>query len=1182
MQLLLASGMIFAGELAAKTLVVGSEQDYPPFALGQNDAEADGFTVELWKAVAKEAGLNYTIRVRPFHQILQEFKEGKIDVLINLAQSDERRQFVDFSIPHVTVNGAIFVRKGESSIHSEADFAGKSIIVLNADLAHDYAVSRGWSKQLVLTDKAADGFRLLSSGKHDALLISKLTGMQTLRALKISNIRALETKAGFSQKFSFAVHKGDAELLAKINEGLALTKPSGVFDVLYERWFGPYEEKEVTFLDVFKYLAPITFVLLCFAGYEFYKRQIERRRSEAQLALSARVFKEAREAIMITDASGNIVDVNPTFSEITGYSRNEVIGQNPRMLSSGKHGPDFYAEMWDGLKKNGFWQSEVWNRKKNGEEFIEQLTISTLQDEDNNVIHYVGLFSDISERKKMEIVLADNERHLSTLISTTPVGVFETDQDGKCTYVNDRWSEITGLQLKIAQADGWAKAIHPEDRDTVFTEWAASVREERPFQLEYRFQRADGKVTWVLGQSRDSRTASGELLGYIGTITDISERKQAEEELQMMRFCVDHAGDSIFWIDREGRILYVNDAACSERGYSREELLALSIFDLDPDYQQGVWGPHFEDLRQRITITLETRHRTKSGHVYPIEVNANYVNIGGHEFNFAFLRDITSRKNTEKILQHAKESAEAHARSKSEFLANMSHEIRTPMNGIIGLTELALNQQTSPEVRDYLSKISSSSQSLLGILNDILDFSKLEAGRMIIEHSQFHLDVVLDNLRNLFEERAHAKHLDFSIAVAESTPRHLIGDAMRLQQILANLLGNSIKFTSQGHVALRISRSEIKDSLVHLHFVVEDTGIGISKDEQEKLFQPFSQADTSITRRFGGTGLGLAISHDMLELMGGKFEVESVAGQGTSFSFDLLLDVAEIGKESSERKRANRKEGALQHDLAEIGNRLHGARILVAEDNSINQQVVKEFLTLSGMEVTIANHGQEAIDLLQTKSFDAILMDISMPVMDGVQATQLIRGKSQYQKLPIIALTAGVTQEEHENCLACGMNDFVAKPINPEALIEILAKWIQPRVETDAPRVEHNNDWSYIEDALPGFNLSTLKTMIGGRADLLMGMLQSFFNDFAGESTAIMSRIQKQEIPEAEKLLHRLKGAAGSLGAQKLHQACETLDSQLKKGDYNPDSLNKWLKVYDRTMVILAEALTKLEGRKAE
>lgn len=286
--LLTSSPFIYADD---KPLIVGSEQDYPPFALGLTDATADGFTVELWRAVAAESNLNSRIRVLPFHEVLREFKAGNIDVLINLAQSDERRQFADFTVPHVIVHGAVFVRTGDKRIHSEADLNDKSIIVLNADLAHDYAVSKGWKKQLVLVDTSEAGFQLLASGQHDVLLLSELTGKQTLEKLKLKDIDALPVKVDFAQKFSFAVHKGNAELLAKINEGLALTKVSGVYDTLYEKWFGVYEEQALLpFL--LKYLTPVVSFFVFVMALIFYRRNIERKQAmrilkENQLALAA-------------------------------------------------------------------------------------------------------------------------------------------------------------------------------------------------------------------------------------------------------------------------------------------------------------------------------------------------------------------------------------------------------------------------------------------------------------------------------------------------------------------------------------------------------------------------------------------------------------------------------------------------------------------------------------------------------------------------------------------------------------------------------------------------------------------------------------------------------------------------------------------------------------------------------
>jgi diguanylate cyclase (GGDEF)-like protein/PAS domain S-box-containing protein len=330
---------------AGKTLVVGSEEDYPPFAIGKAGEPAGGFTVELWKAVAEQNQLQYTIRVRPFREILQEFRSGEVDVLINLAQSDERRRFADFSVPHVTVKGAIFVRKAaRSTIRSEEDLTGKAIIVLNADLAHDYAVSRGWGRQLVPVDTAAEGLALLARGKHDAMLLSKLVGIQTVREMKLSNIVPVDQSAGFSQKFSFAVRKGNSDLLAQINEGLALTKASGVYDELYQKWFGVYEER-VSYRYLLKYLVPAALLLLGLSAFAFYQRQRAYQEAASQrtqaLETVRRIAKEEEanrfinsiidstpDPISVIDRQHRWVIVNDAFCAFVGHSREELIGKS--------------------------------------------------------------------------------------------------------------------------------------------------------------------------------------------------------------------------------------------------------------------------------------------------------------------------------------------------------------------------------------------------------------------------------------------------------------------------------------------------------------------------------------------------------------------------------------------------------------------------------------------------------------------------------------------------------------------------------------------------------------------------------------------------------------------------------------------------------------------------------------
>lgn len=379
-------------------LIVGSEQAFPPFSTGMTDATAGGFTVELWKAVAAEAGLNYSIRVLPFHEILQEFKDGKIDVLINLAKSDERKAFADFTVPHVIVNGGIFVRKNQSKVHVESDLVDQSIIVLKADLAHDYAVSKGLGKELVLVDTIEKGLRLLASGKHDAMLLSKIAGLQSLKSTGISNLEVLKVNVGFSQKFSFAVQKGQSELLSKLNEGLAITKTNDTYTKVYEKWFGVYEDKSDALIEILMYLMAPTLLLLGLSLYFYFSRKIERKKSDDEMKIAAIAF-ETQEGMMVTDVNSIIIRVNKAFTKITGFSAEEAIGKSPNQFNSGRQSDDFYLTMWGKVQHDGFWEGEVWNRRKNGEIYPEHLTITAVKDAKGITTNYVATLNDITMSK---------------------------------------------------------------------------------------------------------------------------------------------------------------------------------------------------------------------------------------------------------------------------------------------------------------------------------------------------------------------------------------------------------------------------------------------------------------------------------------------------------------------------------------------------------------------------------------------------------------------------------------------------------------------------------------------------------------------------------------------------------------------------------------------------------------
>lgn len=514
----------------------------------------------------------------------------------------------------------------------------------------------------------------------------------------------------------------------------------------------------------------------------------------------------------------------------------------------------------------------------------------------------------------------------------------------------------------------------------------------------------------------------------------------------LLNSIVEGTPDAIYVKDKNGRYLLVNSAAAKMFDKNKDDILGRDDTAFLPAMQAKIVRAldHAVMASGRIK-TYQEAIATADGELAFLSTKGAIFGADGKvEGLFVIARDITDRKQVEKSMREAKDAAERLAKAKSEFLANMSHEIRTPMNAIVGLSHLALNQPTSGEVRDYLEKINLSSESLLGILNDILDFSKMEAGKLAIDHVPFSLGNIQKTLYNLFSARAEQKLLDFYVEIAPDVPTNLIGDALRIQQILSNLIGNAIKFTQHGYVRLQVTPVELGNSKTTLRFCVSDSGLGMDQEALSSLFQPFNQADTSITRRFGGTGLGLAISRGLLQLMGSEFHVESAIGKGSSFSFDLKLGIAPTDSYPQvDRRREERKAGSLGHHLRQQGQALKGARILVAEDNLINQQVVKEFLKLSGITVDIANNGVEAVNLVGAHRYDAVLMDVHMPEMGGVEATEAIRKQPQHQLLPVIALTAGVTEDERTNCASAGMNDFIAKPIQTDVLIGTLVRWIK-------------------------------------------------------------------------------------------------------------------------------------------